>query len=62
MVERASEAAVESAGAMLVASVREEAARSGCSDVRGEEGWVEIEEGAGVLSEVRDAEACGWKR
>ncbi len=45
-------AALESAAVMLVASVRDDAARSGCSDVSGEDGCVEMEEGAGVLSAV----------
>lgn len=47
---------------MLVASVSEEAARSGCSEVRGEDGWVEMDEGAGVLSEVREAIERGSER
>ena len=44
---------------MLVASVSEEVARSGRSGLRGEDGRVEMEEGGGVLSEVRDASESG---
>lgn len=53
--EASSDAGRVSLAAMLVASVRDEAERSGCSERTGEEGCVEMEEGAGVLLDVLDA-------
>lgn len=54
-IEASSEAARVSLAAMLVASVRVDAERSGCSERSGDDGWVEMDEGAGVLSDVLDA-------